>query len=428
MAPWNQSAQSWISKASGIPYFLTSAGEPWAPIGQNDAITWPEFADLYKGRSMATTEAYLRMLAEHGVTCLRLMMEYSQTGYRYFERNNGSFNPFLVELWDTVFNLCRQYGLKVLLTPYDTFWMWNKWKKHPYNTSNGGPCGSRNQWLLCGDTRKRIKRRLDFATQRWGWDGTIFAWDLWNEIHPAHAGDSAESLFEFVEDISTHLRETEQRLHGATHLQTVSVFLPVLGSNPQVGDVVFRHPCLDMVNIHLYESGTIDNPRNTVDAAVSTGRLIANAVDQAPPDRPVFDSEHGPIHAFKDRHRTLSADFDDEYFRHIQWAHLASGGAGGGMRWPNRHPHSLTVGMRKAQRMMANFLPYLDWKHFARRTLTGKLEVSRPGVEAFGCSDGRQALLYLLRRDTLTAKGMLNGQAEPVTVQVRLPGLQPGAY
>jgi len=40
---------------------------------------------------------------------------------------------------------------------------------------------------------------------------------------------------------------------------------------------------------------------------------------------------HGPIHAFKERGRTLDEAFDDEYFRHIQWAHFASGGAGS---WP----------------------------------------------------------------------------------------------
>ena len=424
----NQSAQSWISAIEGVPYFTTSDGESWTPIGQNDAITWPEFSDLYKRRSLAAAEAYIRMLAEHGVTCLRLMLEYSQTGYRYFERNHGGFNPTLVQLWDDIFDLCRRYSLKVLLTPYDTFWMWNKWKLHPYNSRNGGPCSNRNQWLVCADTRQRMKRRLDFATERWGWDGTIFGWDLWNEIHPAHGADSAQGMWEFVEDISTHLRATEKRLHGATHLQTVSVFLPVLASDSRIADVVFRHPCLDMVNVHLYEHGTIDNPRNTIDAAISTGKLMATAVEESAPGRPVFDSEHGPIHAFKDRHRTLSDAFDNEYFRHMQWAHFATGGAGGGMRWPNRKPHSLTAGMREAQRNMASFLPYVDWQQFQRRTLTGKLGVSDVNVASFGCSDARQAIIYLLRRDTLKKDGMLDRAANPITAAVELAGLQPGAY
>lgn len=44
--------------------------------------------------------------------------------------------------------------------------------------------------------------------------------------------------------------------------------------------------------------------------------------------------------------RSASADFDDEYFRHIQWAHLASGGAGGGMLDPEAAP--VTTSLRIA--------------------------------------------------------------------------------
>jgi hypothetical protein len=425
--PWSVTARPWIFKSAHAPYFLTEDGQPWTPIGQNDAITWPDLAGLYRRRDPSTAEAYIRMLADHGVTCLRLMLEYSQTGYRYFERKTGAFNPYLVQVWDDVFDLCRRYGLRILLTPYDTFWMWIKWRHHPYNKANGGPCGSRGSWTLCADTRKLIKRRLEFATERWGGDGTIFGWDLWNEIHPAHAANSAEGLWDFIEDISTHLRETERRLHGLAHLQTVSVFLPSLSLDSRLPDLVYRHPCLDMATIHLYEHGTIDDPRNTVDAAVSTGKLMGQAINEVSPERPIFDSEHGPIHAFKDRHRTLSSNFDDEYFRHIQWAHLATGGAGGGMRWPNRKPHTLTAGMRKAQKLMSDFLPYINWATFRRRTLTGALQASSPGVECFGCSDDSQAVLYLLRRDTLK-KGTLDQSAAPITVTVRVPGLRVGAY
>jgi mannan endo-1,4-beta-mannosidase len=55
--------------------------------------------------------------------------------------------------------------------------------------------------------------------------------------------------------------------------------------------------------------------------------MMRAAIGATTDQRPVFDSEHGPIHAFLNRHRMLPEAFDDEYFRHIQWAHLASGGA-----------------------------------------------------------------------------------------------------
>ena len=55
-----------------------------------------------------------------------------------------------------------------------------------------------------------------------------------------------------------------------------------------------------------------------------------------------------------------------------------SGGAGGGMRWPNRHPHQLTAGMRRAQRALAGFLPLIDWPRFRRRPLHGEAGVADP--------------------------------------------------
>ncbi|HEX8430250.1 MAG TPA: hypothetical protein VF625_03145, partial [Longimicrobium sp.] len=52
----------WIRVAAGAPYFETEDGEPWAPIGQNDAVTWPELAGLFRRRDLAGVEGHLRWL------------------------------------------------------------------------------------------------------------------------------------------------------------------------------------------------------------------------------------------------------------------------------------------------------------------------------------------------------------------------------
>lgn len=227
---------SWIRVAPDAPYFVTEEGAPWTPIGQNDAITWPDLAGCFRPRDLAAVEAYLQQLTRHGVTCLRLMLEYCQGEHRYLERPVGHFQPNMVRLWDDLFALCEKHRLRILLKPYDTFWMWLRWRHHPYRRSNAGPCSSRRRWLLCGETREAIKRRLEFATERWGGSGALFAWDLWNEIHPAHAQDSAEVFAEFVEDIGGFLRQTELRLHGRAHPQTVSVFCPILDQDERIAE------------------------------------------------------------------------------------------------------------------------------------------------------------------------------------------------
>lgn len=86
-------------------------------------------------------------LAAQGITRLRLMLEYCQTEHRYLERPVGRFQPHMVRLWDDLFALCAKYGLRVLLTPFDTYWMGRRWRHHPYHQAQGGPGTTRAQWL-----------------------------------------------------------------------------------------------------------------------------------------------------------------------------------------------------------------------------------------------------------------------------------------
>ncbi|MGK6308595.1 hypothetical protein [Variovorax sp. DT-64] len=416
-----------IERVAGVPYFVTSTGQPWTPIGHNDAISWPELAGLFRRRQVDAVRRHLHWLKDHGVTCLRVMLEYAQGRHRYIERPVGRFVDNVVRLWDDLFALCEEVGLYLLLTPFDTFFTWRHWRHHPYNRANGGPTEDRSRLITCAATREAIKRRFEFATRRWGGSPALFAWDLWNELHPAHGKDDPVACGAFVSDISQFLRSLEQRVHGRANLQTVSVFGPELVRSPALCDPVYRHPGLDFVNTHLYESGTIDDPRDTVAPALAVGRLMRAAILEVADMRPVFDSEHGPIHAFIDKHHVLPEAFDDEYFRHMQWAHLASGGAGGGMRWPNRHPHVLTPGMRQAQRALANFLPLVDWTQFRRRNL-GNVAVRPGGFAAFACGDDRQAIAWLLRTDTLGPSGMLRTDVPPSAAHIAVPGLCAGDY
>lgn len=411
----------WIHVAPGAPYFITEGGDPWTPIGQNDSIAWCELSGCFRRKEMQPVERYFRMLVEHGVTCLRLMLEYAQGDNRYLEQPPGRFKPHMVALWDDLFGLAERHGLRFLLTPFDTFWMDRRWKRHPYNKANGGPCDAHYRLLVCPETRAAIKARLEFATRRWGGSGALFAWDIWNEIHPARAGD-------FIEDISTHLRRVEKRVHGRAHLQTVSIFGPHVNGDPGVREAIFRHPCLDFASIHLYEAGTIDAPRNTLDPAVSAGRLVREALTEIRDKRPFMDSEHGPIHTFKDRRKTLPEPFDDEYFRHIQWAQFASGAAGGGMRWPNRRPHCLTPGMRAAQRALSRFLPLIDWRTFRRANWNHETALPDAPFAAFACGDGEQAVAWVVRSDVTRAAGTLRRDGVPLRPALSLPDMDRGRY
>jgi mannan endo-1,4-beta-mannosidase len=419
----------WIGVAPNAPYFITDDGAAWTPVGQNDNINWLELKGLFRRRNLAEAEAYLDRLAASGVTVLRLMLECAQGRSRYIERPIGMFVPAMVQLWDDMFAMCERRGLRILLTPFDTFWTWVKWHHHPYSAANGGTLAAPSRMLLCERSREAIKARLSFAVQRWGGSGALFAWDLWNEIHPAQAEDTVDCWSDFIADLSRHVRHLERRLYGRTHPQTVSLFGPELDWRPHLpmNEPIFRHPDLDFATIHIYMEGTIDDPRNTVAPAVDMGRLVRRSLGEIRDGRPFLDTEHGPIHSFKDKHITLPEAFDDEYFRHMQWAHFASGAAGGGMRWPNRHPHRLTDGMRRAQKALADFVGLIEWTCFRRANLNEEVRVSSPRTQVFACGDRCQALIWLLRGDK-HGKGMVDSAAAPIAPCVSVPGLAPGRY
>lgn len=417
----------WITVAPAAPYFLTENGQPWTPIGQNDAITWPDLAGLFQRRDLAAVEGHLSWLAAHGVTCLRLMLEYCQTEHRYLERPVGRFQPHMVRLWDDLFALCAKYGLRVLLTPFDTYWMGRRWRHHPYQQAQGGPGTTRAQWLRCPQMRAAIKNRLSFAAERWSGSGVLFAWDLWNELPPAKTNHHAAGLAEFIHDVSQHLRTVETRCFGRAHLQTVSVFGPILRANPALGDLVFRHPDLDFATSHFYDAATISRPQNALDPALHAAELVRQVLAQLPANRPFFDSEHGPLDTFKGG-RQLPEAFDDEYFRCMQWAHLAAGGVGGGLRWPYRYPHVLTHGMRVAQRSLADFIELLNWAQFQRHNLTAQVHLSTAAVRCVACGDGYQAVVWLVRPEALTTRAGRYRQLAALAVELLLPGLRPGLY
>jgi hypothetical protein len=414
-----------IRVAPGGRYFETFDSEPFLFIGPNESINWQGLKPLFRRRDVGRVERYLESLAANGINLLRLMLEYGHTRYRYFERPAGTFNPAMVKLWDDLFDLCGRYGLRILLAPWDNFWMAWRWRFHPYNASNGGPAHGPGAFFTDEATIQATERRLRFVVERWGGSGVLAAWDLFNEIDVYWGGTPAEQ-FEVITRLSDVVREAEEKLWGFTRLQTVSIFGPQ--PSQEYEPLIFRHPNLDFATTHIYSKGPIDLPENTVASAVTMARWVQYGLARTPAGRPFTDTEHGPIHLFNDHKRMLPDPFDDEYERHMMWAHLATGGAGSGMRWPARHPHILTEGMKRALHSLARFTALLEWRHFAPRPAADDVEIEASGWLRFACQDGKQAVVWLLRDVPKRHKGILPSRAPLHDVAFSLRSLQPGSY
>jgi hypothetical protein len=426
-----------IRVAPGGRYFETFDRDPFLMVGFNDAISWPGLEGLYRRKDLASAEAYLEDLANHGINTIRLMLEYVHREGRYFERRAGQFNPDMVRLWDDLFAICERLGLRVLLTPWDTFWMSRRWKRHPYNALNGGPAKEKSSVLTDEAVFQVLIGRFRFVIERWGQSGVIAAWDLWNEIW-THWGGTIEHQEGVFSRMSEAIRAIEMETWGWSRPQTISIYGPNLAHGYE--NLIFRHPNIDFATSHIYAAGTIDDPKNTVNPALTMGNEVRRALSHVPPHYPFLDTEHGPIHLFNDKRKWLSEEMDDEYERHLMWAHLASGGAGSGMRWPARHPHVITNGTKISLYSLSKFLPLVDWQNFVPRDALPDIEVQEvlangkkgkplKNVQCFGCRDDSQAVLWLLRGNPIrNAKGMLPANPPTIPIVLTLGDSKPGTY
>jgi mannan endo-1,4-beta-mannosidase len=393
--------QGRIAVAPNGRYFVDAAGQGFIVIGQNDAISWPGLNTLFDGTSPGETEAYIRDLRAHGVTVSRIMIEYAQQPQTYLENPVGTFNEDVIAFWDAFIPMAEAHGLYLLLTPYDTFWQSDRWDTYPYNAAVGGPCAVRRDWLTGRDCIEAQKARWRFIIDRWGGSPSIFAWDLMNEIE-LWWNNSNEEIAAYVDEMAAFVRDYQMARWGVSPLLTVSS----AAATPEgaLGRIIFNHPALDFANTHIY-TGEIADPNNAImpGALMGGGVLLAlQAIDDA---RPFFDSESGPISDW-----IVNPRFDREYHNNMSWAHLASCGAGSGMRWPYTNPHVILPELRDNLLALARFASTFDWANFASENMSQRTLVSDRLILRAGCADGRTGMVWLLadRRndDTVVIPGV----------------------
>jgi hypothetical protein len=393
--------RGYITVAQNRRYFQDEAGQGFIVIGQNDAITWPGLVELLKKRSPQTAEDYILDLRAHGINVSRIMMEYAQFDYGLIENPVGVFNQPVIDFWDTFIALAEKHGLYLLLTPYDTFWQVLNWKKYPYNAANGGPCKQMRDWLTSPEVIAEHKARWQFMLERWGGSPTIFAWDIMNEIE-LYWGCTPQEIEAYITEMAQFVRDTEQKLWGRAHLLTCSAAAPVPAG--KLGNVIYNHPLLDFATTHLYGGLGTREPVDTIECAVEMMDGVKMSIQSIYDTRPYLDTESGPIDVW-----IKNRKFDREYHHNMSWAHLASGGASTGMRWPYTRPHHILPEMRDNLLGVARLAATIDWATFNSRNVSENVRLSKPGFIKAGCADGKTALVWLLVDKRVRKSAALSG-------------------
>lgn len=395
--------------------FVMPNGKTTVLIGENDGTMWPGCWDLWQNNNLAATEVYVRNLAASGVNCMRIMLEDGGSAAGYIENPLGNFNNTNdINFWDRFLPMCSKYGMTVLLTPWDTFWMNQNWNTNPYNSANGGPCVARRDFIVSPVARAAQKVRLKYMIDRWGNSSAILAYDLLNEFDIWWDASDTERKA-WIDDMAQYVQDYEYQKWGHRHMVTVSTANAQPGG--VIGDVQYRHPRFEFSNTHQYYGGTVNNPQNIIDPIFSVNGGVKYSLAYIQDGRPYFDSESGPIDKW-----IADETFDNQYYHHMAWAHFASGGCGIGMRWPYRNPHYLTPGMHATQKAVSLVAKDIDWATFDVANADSRVSSNHPELILMASADTQHAVIWLTEDVRQAAAHAITGATLTFT------GLAPGRY
>lgn len=346
---------NWIRRMTGGRYFVDGLGRPFLPLGYNHNPDWPELEQanpLHDDFDPKRTDRWFAKLQANGVNLVRLMVETPPSGN--IEEKAGTFRFEHMRWLDTIVLAARKHGIRLMVTPYDTFWMNLRADASPYWAANGGPIKEKIQFLTDPKVMDLQKGRMRWLIDRYGNLDTIFCWEIMNEID-LWWGANPDQIRSWANEMAAYVRDYQIKKWGAGPMLSLSMAEP----KPVDGnaETAFRRADLDFATMHLYIGKSKGpNPGEEEQAADDFASGVRHAQAEARDNRPVFDGESGPIDRW-----VANEMQDDRLYHEMSWAHLMAGGAGPGLRWPYRNPHHATNGMLATMKSMCAFIDGVPW-------------------------------------------------------------------
>ncbi len=424
---------NFVQQSDSGRYFQLEDGSDFLPIGHNESWVAPGMRTLTVSSlyyDLQAAREYFNKLRNHGVNVIRIWVDMPTASVQWdgiaLEKPAGQFDPEAVEMLDRTVQLADEYGVYLLLMPYDGFWMLHSNPQNlGYNDARlGGPIHTNSDWINSPASVEYHKARWRFLIDRYGWSSRIFAYDVMNEMDwdgSFIAATDAQALA-YVTKMSAYIQQYERQRWGKNHLVTVSTVNPEPTGNTAY--YAYKHPNIDFSCTHMiYEA--MGSRTDTIAGCVRINQGLKYFFSQMPPadPRPYFTSEWWSTadNTFWD---PLQPAFEDEQCHNVAWAHLASGGAGGGM-----YLHTFTAwseALLDDYLAMSRIGRHIRWARFDSRNIDSRISVTGGDSAAhtiirMGCSDNYTALVWLLQ-NVNASTGNINGASARVT------GMTPGTY
>jgi len=237
-------------------YFETEDGAFFYPIGHNIRSPFDTRMDdqfPWRFRHPTGSSAYTRYFedmhkagenfAEIWMCAWSLGIEWSPVIRGY----HGAGDYRMDNAWelDRVFERARASGTRINLVLNNhgraSTWCDPEWQDHPYNASRGGWCTDVMEFFTHERSRAMTQRLHRYIVARWGWDATIFAWELFSELDLTGVSHGQRTHFdgrvvEWHRVMADHLRAIDPNRHLVTthYSGDFTVQNPALCQLPQI--------------------------------------------------------------------------------------------------------------------------------------------------------------------------------------------------
>jgi len=274
---------SFIRVSAADPrYFETEDGAFFYPIGHNIRSPFDTRMDdqfPWRFRHPTGSSAYSRYftnMRNAGENFVEIWMCAWSLGIEWSSVINGYHGAGdyrLDSAWelDRVLEWARAADIRVNLVFNNhgrvSSWCDPEWQDHPYNAARGGWCKDIMEFFTHERSIAMAQRLHRYIVARWGWDATIFAWELCSEIDLTGAQGHQRTHFdprviEWHRVIGDHLRAIDPY----QHLVTTHVSRQFPAQNPDL----CKLPQLDHCSVDAYHSG---QSHQIVDLVTGTARF-----------------------------------------------------------------------------------------------------------------------------------------------------------
>lgn len=474
-----------VSTASG--QLVTESGVPFIMNGSHAVINTRYMRNLFPGpiwidgamRNFVeqpgvegSAEGYFDVLSSYGVNTLRIPLEWlslpaggagraqAPDGTYWIESSPGVFNPAMKSYLHSVIDLAHEYGMRIILHPFNTFNYRTEFDLTAFSSANGGPLSTIDDFFqnpaVLTMAVNRVNTVLDWVNES-DHPETVLGLEPINEwdapVWTKNAiGDSDSTRTEEMRSRAKFMVRLANQVK-AEHPTALLIHTgdEVVPRGP-IARAVFESNAFDILAPHLYTRTTgepVNNPDSdkSIRPAVDYAGIGAYWMTNRRDNRPVYNGEWGltsfnwstprtyytGFSSIADPNKPWTVEMDTDMFRTTAWASIASGMAGAGMRLggaemrdlvpavirPSTHgflPLPLPEGMREIQSSISDFfadntLP-ISWGDFNATSLAGRMRFgnlsARNALLSFGSSDGEQGIVYVLENQNVST-GTVSG-------------------